>query len=159
MSIAIAQRFCGRDFSEKEIGLIQEVVQNCRGLSRTELAHTVSELLDWKRPGGRLKVRECIEFLDKLAGQGLLELPASRGAGWKGPKRRIADVPEVPSSDLTGSVDRIAPLDVELVDSREQRTSRPAPLSRLCHAFWGTFAVSGICNPAAQGNSVSGDLK
>ena len=121
MAIATAQRFCGRDFSEKEIGLIQEVVRNCPGISRTELAHTVSELLDWKRPGGRLKDRECIEFLDKLAGQGLLDLPASRTAGWKGPKRCVAEVPEDPSSVLTGSVDRISPLEVELVESREQR--------------------------------------
>ncbi len=38
----ISQRFCGREFTTEEVGLVQEVVRSCAGLSRTELAHTVS---------------------------------------------------------------------------------------------------------------------
>ena len=58
--------FCGREFTAEEVSLIQEVVQACTGISRTELAHTVCELLDWKRPGGGLKARECRDLLERL---------------------------------------------------------------------------------------------
>src|SRR3989454_12854790 len=72
---AIPARFSGREFSPGELDLIREVVASCSGLSRKELAQTVCELLGWKRPSGGLKARECWEFLDRLAGAGLLVLP------------------------------------------------------------------------------------
>lgn len=55
--------FSGRRFRASELSLIREVVESCDGLSRMELARTVCELLDWKRPNGNLKARECREFL------------------------------------------------------------------------------------------------
>ena len=58
--------------------MIQELVESCGGLSRMELARTVCELLDWKRPTGKLKARECREFLERLEGEGRLELPDKR---------------------------------------------------------------------------------
>ena len=51
------QRFCGRNFSTDELLMIRDVVGICGGISRNELAHTVCELLDWRRPRGRLKAR------------------------------------------------------------------------------------------------------
>ena len=50
-------RFTGRTFSAREMTLIREVVQDCSGLSRMELARTVCELLRWRRPNGRLDRR------------------------------------------------------------------------------------------------------
>ena len=54
-------RFSGRAFSGRDMTLIGEVVRECSGLSRVELARTVCELLRWRRPNGRLKARECRE--------------------------------------------------------------------------------------------------
>ena len=45
----------GRMFAASEIALIGEVVATCRGLSRKELANTISELVDWTRANGSLK--------------------------------------------------------------------------------------------------------
>ena len=53
-------RFTGRTFSAREMTLIREVVQDCSGLSRMELARTVCELLRWRRPNGRLKAQEIV---------------------------------------------------------------------------------------------------
>jgi hypothetical protein len=39
----------GRIFPASEIALIREVVATCRGLSRKELANTISELVGWTR--------------------------------------------------------------------------------------------------------------
>lgn len=120
---AIAQqRFCGREFSAEEILLIQEVVDSCGGVSRNELANTVCELLDWKRPNGGLKTRECLDLLGQLEGKGILELPDKRQDGYTGPRKSVAKVqPDAPYSALTGSVGDFAPLDVRRVRTREQR--------------------------------------
>jgi hypothetical protein len=116
------QRFCGREFTPEEVLLIQEVVQTCAGISRTELAHTVCELLEWKRPGGGLKGRECRDLLERLEAQGVLSLPARKSAGSRQSRKSIAPAAEGQvHSALTGSVEAFAPLDVQLVETRQQR--------------------------------------
>jgi len=116
------KRFCGRDFTKEEFSLIQEVVGTCGGISRRELAHTVCELLEWQRPGGGLKNRECQDLLEFLEGKGVLKLPEKRRTGYNGPQKRIAEVPcEEPYSILTGSIESFTPLDVQRVQTREQR--------------------------------------
>ena len=42
----------GRVFPTSEIALIREVVATCRGLSRKELANTISGLVGWTRGNG-----------------------------------------------------------------------------------------------------------
>jgi hypothetical protein len=132
MQTSIAQqRFCGREFSAEEVSLIQEVVATCGGISRNELANTVCELLDWKRPGGGLKTRECQDLLEHLEGQGILALPEKRKDGYTGPRKSIAKVrPAQPYSAFTGSVEDFAPLDVQWVRTREQRELFKDLLSR-----------------------------
>jgi hypothetical protein len=118
----ITQRFCGREFTAREVALIQEVVDTCGGISRSELAHTVCELLDWKRPSGGLKARECKDLLELLEEKGALKLPEKRSGGNRVPQKSIAAVPaDTPYSTLTGSVEEISPLLVERVKTREQR--------------------------------------
>ena len=116
------QSFCGREFTAEEVSLIQEVVQTCTGISRTELAHTVCELLDWKRAGGGLKGRECRDLLELLEKQGILTLPAKQSPGMRKTQKSIVPAGEGQfHSMLTGSVEEFAPLDVQLVQSRPQR--------------------------------------
>ena len=104
------QTFCGRDFTGEDILLIQEVVDTCGGISRRELAHTVCELLEWKRPNDRLKARECSDLLESLESKGVLTLPEKKQK--KGsPSQKI--VPETPPSNtgsrLSGSVEEFTP--------------------------------------------------
>jgi hypothetical protein len=116
------QRFCGREFTAEEVSLIQEVVGTCAGISRTELAHTVCELLDWKRAGGGLKARECRDLLERLETRGVLTLPEKKSPGSKSSRKSIAPAGNGQVySTFTGSVEAFAPLDVVLVESRQQR--------------------------------------
>ena len=117
------QRFCGREFTREELCLIQEVVGTCAGISRTELAHTVCELLDWRRANGGLKARECLDLLQRLEGKGILKLPERQQTGpRKGTRRHIAPATDTaPWAELAGSVGVFLPLDVELVESQKQR--------------------------------------
>ena len=71
-------QFSGRGFLPDEIALIRDVVATCAGVSRKELANTISELLEWRRPGGSLKEPECLAVLGRLEAAGLLTLPTKR---------------------------------------------------------------------------------
>src|ERR1039458_3782750 len=48
------------------------------GLGVTEIARTVCELLEWKRPNGGLKNHECRQLLERLAAEGVLTPPELR---------------------------------------------------------------------------------
>ncbi len=116
------QKFCGREFTGEEVSLIQEVVETCGRISRTELAHTVCELLDWKRANGGLKARECRDLLERLESQGVLTLPPKKSSGSRKSRKCITRAGEGQvHSALTGSVEAFTPLDVQLVESRQQR--------------------------------------
>lgn len=69
--------FCGTPVSEEEWSVLLEIIDSC-GLSRHELASTICEVLGWVRPNGRLKARECYEYLEFLEARGLVKLPRRR---------------------------------------------------------------------------------
>jgi hypothetical protein len=65
---------------------MREVTWQRSGLSLTEISRTLCELLDWKRPNGRLKNHECRLLLERLRDQGVVSLPAVRPCGGRGPR-------------------------------------------------------------------------
>lgn len=112
----------GRVFTADQIALMREVVETCGGLSRHELAHTLSELLGWMRPGGALKARECREFLERLEAQGLFRLPAKQPTKPVGTRTTVPHTPQGdPGPALTGRVDAFAPVRVEPVERPDHR--------------------------------------
>ncbi len=52
-------RVAGRCFSPRELGVVARVVADGEGLSRTQLMDRVCQRLDWRRPTGACKIREC----------------------------------------------------------------------------------------------------
>lgn len=119
---SLSHRFSGRAFTAAEIALMREVVETCAGISRKELAHTISELLGWTRPAGALKGRECREFLERLDAAGVLTLPEKKQTRPVGSK---TTVPHTARGDagtpLTGRVDAFAPVHVEMVQRPDAR--------------------------------------
>jgi len=116
------RQFCGRQFTPEEMRLVCEVVSTCGGISRKELAYTVCELLDWKRANGKLKERECRDFLEHLEQSGLLQLPEKKPTGSRAPRKHMSKKnAEWPYSGLTGSVEDYTPLCVEPVTKPQQR--------------------------------------
>ena len=125
------QRFCGREFTAEDVSLIQEIVETCSGLSRFELSNTVCELLEWKRLGGGLKARECRDLLESLESQGLLTLPGKRPCGSSKPRKCISSAKQGQVHiQLTGSVEDFTPLEVEWVQTPEQRELFKSLLAR-----------------------------
>ena len=77
----------GRVITVEELADIRETVLTCRGLSRSELALTISEHLEWRSASGSLKLDACAKFLEKLELQGLVKLPAKQESSGRGVRK------------------------------------------------------------------------
>src|SRR3989475_8609072 len=77
-------RFAGRCFSSEDVALMCQAARDYASLGITEIARTVCEWLDWKRPNGRLKNHECRLLLERLRDQGVLPLPSLHRSGPRG---------------------------------------------------------------------------
>src|SRR5216117_1540 len=77
-------RYGGRGFSPEELVLMREAACDYADLGITEIARTICEWLDWKRPNGRLKNHECRLLLERLQDQGFLSLPPLCRSGRRG---------------------------------------------------------------------------
>ncbi|MCU0294284.1 MAG: DUF4338 domain-containing protein [Thermoanaerobaculaceae bacterium] len=110
-----------RSFAPAELALIKEVIDSCGGLSRKELAHTVCELLGWKRPSGGLKALECAAYLERLESAGVLELPRKQRTRPVGSRTRIPVTERGEAGrELVGEVNDFAPIELELVETASQ---------------------------------------
>ena len=114
-SITVPLAFCSRRFSAAELQLIREVVSDFRALSLTEIARTICELLEWKRPNGRLKNHECRLLLEKLNSVGLVSLPPLRESGPRGPRVVISTKNGAEQEPLSCSVRQLSPLTLTVV--------------------------------------------
>jgi hypothetical protein len=114
--------FVGQPVSRDDLDLIRSVVDDFAGLSREELAATVCEWLGWTRATGRLKARECREWLERLDTAGLITLPSKRVG------RPVGSRTQVPVSGrgdaqpvVTGTVRDVAPIVIKRVTTQDQR--------------------------------------
>jgi hypothetical protein len=118
--VPVGLRFCGRIFSGQELELMREMARDYAGLAVTEMARTVCELLEWKRANGRLKDQECRQLLEYLRDQGWLRLPPVRSSGPRGPRLIPLTEASAPQAQVEGSAGEFEPLQMQLVESREE---------------------------------------
>lgn len=117
-----AVAFCGRVFTAVEIDLIGQIVSDFPRLSQHELAHTVCELLDWRRANGGLKSPEAVELLDRLRQRGRLPaLPALRKTKSRGAQGTRLESISDPQPPLSGALSQYQPVELELVTTLAQR--------------------------------------
>ena len=116
-------RFSGRAFSVPEVTLIREIVRDCSGLSRMELARTVCELLRWRAPERETEGSGSgREFLERLDAGGALVLPDKRQGRATGSVTRVPRTAAgEPGPPLVGSVRDVEPLRVERVREPAER--------------------------------------
>jgi hypothetical protein len=108
--------FCGRSFSRSELELMRQIAAEFAGLGRTEIARTICELMEWKRPGGGLKNHECRQLLERLEERGWLRLPAVRALGPRGPRRVLPTLRSAPQPELDGRAGDYEPLRLIVVE-------------------------------------------
>lgn len=113
--------FCGTAVSDEEWQVLREIVETC-GLSRSELASTICEGLGWVRRNGRLKTRECYEYLGVLEAKGLLTgLPAKREQRPRGPTSVHFTQASEARPERSGELAEVLPVTLELVAGASQR--------------------------------------
>ena len=113
------REFFGRRFSSSDFRLIRELARDFSALSLTELASTLCELLDWKRPNGKLKYKECRAVLEQLQAEGLVSLPAVRKTAPSRPRKIVVCSESDARPPLTGTARDYTPLLLERVEGVE----------------------------------------
>ncbi len=116
--------FAGRCFSSDELAIIRQAAADYAGLGITEIARTICEWLDWKRPSGRLKNHECRLLLERLRDQDLLTLPALQRSGRQGPRTVSITAESDPQSPIQTTVADLQPLRLVQVPSIESARFR-----------------------------------
>jgi hypothetical protein len=114
--------FCGQPLTAAELGLIRGITREFANLALTELAATICELLEWRRPNGRLKSRECYLFLRELHRRGWLPwLPAPRPSNRRTPLAKLTTAPAPSLPLLAGTLDHYQPIQLQLIEDAAQR--------------------------------------
>lgn len=116
--------FNGRTFSIQDLRLIQEICSDFSLLGRTELARTICELLDWKRPNGGLKNHEGRLLLERMQQLHWVNLPDLRPTGRRGPHKTEITSSSEPEAELVGSVGEYEPLSLELISKEGYQARR-----------------------------------
>lgn len=113
--------FCGQPLQPEQFELIRRITDDFRQLALTELADTICELLEWKRPNGSLKSRECYLFLQALHERGWLPcLPAPR-PHIRRPHQTLVCVRSDPQEPCAGPLRNWLPIKLELIETASQR--------------------------------------
>ena len=110
--------FFGKRLTRRQIADVQEMVQACSGLSRTELALTVCEHLHWQAGSGASRVRLATRLLEQLAEHGIVSLPAKRPRP-RGPDRAVALTERTaPQPPIAADLASLRPLRLDAVADR-----------------------------------------
>ena len=112
---------CGRDVTPHELDQIRETVALFRRLSRTELAKTICEHLEWYTASGGYKTDACMNLLEKLEDQGAIKLPEKDKNLTKKRVWKPIDLTDRtnPGPLLTGTLEDVAPVELEVVTEEE----------------------------------------
>lgn len=105
--------FSGRKFTAEEIELIKWTRKKYPLLSRTELARTICEFLDWTTPAGIAKTNQSLRFLEKLEEAGLIVLPPLVPLKRKPKKSEIVDF-NIDTTPITGDLKDQLPIHLEI---------------------------------------------
>jgi len=119
MNDLTAITFCGRRFSSNELALIRQAAIDYAPLGITEIARTICEWLDWKRPNGRVKNHECRLLLERLQHQGLLTLPDLHRSGRRGPRTVTTDTRSDSQTPIQCRLADLEPLRLALIETSD----------------------------------------
>lgn len=108
-------RYCGRNFSETDLKIIQEIIADSKHHpTRAAISRAVCEKLAWLRPDGRLKDMSARVALLRMADDGLITLPAPTRA--YNPFKEVGHTTASdPGETISGSRGDLAELNLRLV--------------------------------------------
>jgi hypothetical protein len=115
--------FSGRRFTRRQLARVQQTVEQFKHLTRTELARTLCEHLNWKTPNGKDKVESCLTLLEALEAYGVVKLPAKQVR--RAPRRRAPQLEQAPPQPaIEGALSAVAPVRLEAVGASGETRER-----------------------------------
>ena len=107
-------RYCGRDFTPKELEQIRSLIEHNPEFNRTRLSEEVCRMLQWLKPDGKLKDMSCRVVMLRMHRDGLIMLPPSTRI--KQPVRKIEFTAATePQRPVMCSVDQLPQLHLKMV--------------------------------------------
>ncbi len=122
MSEIIVKRFCGRNFTQSEIDHTLLIAKRYQNLTRSELAETVCEHLDWKSPTGNNKTKSCMRFLEILEGENLTTLPKKQGRLKRSSKPIEVTSATDPQTAIVKSLRELQPITLVVVSNKSDKS-------------------------------------
>lgn len=92
-------RYCGRDFTNKELDQIISLIKENPQFHRAKLSREVCQMLRWLKPDGKLKDMSCRVAMLRMQKDGLIELPEPLRA-----KAVIRKIKFTPATDAQDSI-------------------------------------------------------
>ncbi len=107
-------RYCGRDFTPKELEQIRSLIKRNPEFNRMRLSQEVCRMLQWFKPDGKLKDMSCRVAMLRMDKDGSIVLPPPTQA--KAPLRKIEFTPATdPQSPVVSPVNQLPQLQLQLV--------------------------------------------
>ena len=111
---------CGRKITVEELGEIKETVELFPNLSRSELAETLCENLQWLTASGGHKNDACLKLLTKLESEGIVKLPEKRKIINAQRRKTISKRNRTaPQSNIACSLKELGPVKLQVCKDRE----------------------------------------
>jgi hypothetical protein len=106
-------RYCGRDFSAKEIAYIQKLIDADPTRTRADISRLACQAMEWFKPDGGLKEMSARVAMLRMQADGLISLPPPR-CSRPDPKVRLTPESE-PRPIIEQPAGALAPLELKLV--------------------------------------------
>jgi len=108
-------RYCGRDFTNKELDQIRFLIKENPQFHRAKLSREVCQMLRWLKPDGKLKDMSCRVAMLRMQKDGLIELPEPLRA--KAVIRKIKFTPATdPQDSILCPVNQLPYLQLQMVN-------------------------------------------
>jgi hypothetical protein len=109
------RRYCGRDFTNKELDQIRSLIKENPQFHRSKLSREVCRMFQWLKPDGKLKDMSCRVAMLRMQEDGLIELPEPIRA--KAAIRKIKFTPATdPQDSILCPVNQLAHLQLQMVN-------------------------------------------
>lgn len=111
--------FSGRTIGPEDIEWIKWAIKTYPKLSRSELAGTICELIGWTTTSGQAKWRQCLDFLEVLNTEKVIQLPPAKGSKSRNSGAgKLAVHAKV--EDIKGETRDFTPIELEIARRGEQ---------------------------------------
>jgi hypothetical protein len=122
-------RYCGRDFHEGEMALINRLIGDNPNRCRVELSRLICEALHWYKADGGLKAMSARVAMLRMQDDGLITLPPPRGPR-PDPSVRLSER-SVPGSPILQPAGALAPLTWVRVEHKADSSSFSAIITSV----------------------------